>query len=198
MNDFLVKKFGSGEKELRLYLLPSPIEKNVVGMVECNLFPDRIGLAVDPRLENERNYDYACLRYVKGCDVCTVYMEDRVYQGLKNDGNMERMILLHELGHFFYHHHVNKATSTSQLDQLRLDAINSGKIFNDEKQADEFAADYIGLQAAIDGLEQLKQECAEKYGNGEYNPDEVALSIKELELRIQHLRCLESSKLSKR
>ena len=84
------------------------------------------------------------------------------------------------------------------LDQVRLDAINSGKIFNDEKQADAFAADYIGLQAAIDGLEQLKQECAEKYGNGEYNPDEVALSIKELELRIQHLRYLESSKLSKR
>ena len=193
MNDFMIKKFGSGEKELRLYLLPSPIEKNAVGMVDCNLFSARIALAVDPRLEDERNYDYACLSYVKGSDVGTIYIEDRVYQGLKDNGNMERMILLHELGHFFYHHQVNKATSTSQIDQVRLDAISNGKIYEDEKQADEFAAGYIGFLAAADGLEQLKQESAAKYENGEYDPDEVALSIKELELRIQHLRHLESS-----
>lgn len=188
MDDFMIMKFGSGQKELRLYLLSSPIEKNVVGMVDCDLFSARIVLVVDPRLEDERNYDYACLSYVKASDVGTVYMEDRVYQGLKNKGNMERMILLHELGHFFYHHKVNKATGTSQIDQVRLDAINNGTIYEDEKQADEFAAGYIGFRAAADGLEQLKQESAAKYGNGKYDPDEVALSIKELELRIQYLR----------
>ena len=62
-----------------------------------------------------------------------------------------------------------------------------------EKQADEFAAGYIGFRAAADGLEQLKQKSAAKYGKGEYDPDEVALSIRELELRIRHLRQLESS-----
>ena len=193
MNDFMIKRFGSGEKELRLYLLPSSIEKNAVGMVECDLFPARIALAVDPRPEDERNYDYACLTYVKGSDAGAVYMDDRIYQGLKSNGNMERMIILHEIGHFFYHHQVNKATSTSRTDQVRLDAIHNGKIFEDEKQADEFAAGYIGFRAAADGLEQLKQKSAAKYGNGEYDPEEVALSIRELELRIQHLRQLESS-----
>ena len=101
---------------------------------------------------------------------------------------MERMILLHELGHFFYHHEVNKATNTTRIDQVRLDAINNGQIYDDEKQADEFAAGYIGFQAAADGLEQLKQESAARYGTGEYDPGEVALSIRELELRIQHMR----------
>ena len=185
MNDFLIKKFNAGEKELRIYLLPAPIEKNAVGMVDSSIFTDRIALVIDTRPEDDRTYDYACLTYVKGSNVGAVYMEDRIYQGLKIDGNMERMILLHELGHFYYHHQVNKATSTSQIDQIRLDAINAGQIYKDEEQADEFAAEFIGFQNAADGLEQLKKECAIKYGTGEYNPNEVELSIKELEMRIQ-------------
>ncbi len=191
MNDFMIKKFGSGETEIRLYLLPFPIEKNAVGMVDCNLFSDHIALAIDPRSEEERNYDYACLTYVNDNNAGAIYIEERIYQGLKNNSNMERMILLHELGHFFYHHQANKATNTSNIDQIRLDTVSNDKIYEDEKQADEFAASYIGFRAAADGLEQLKQESATKYENGEYDPDEVALSLKELDLRIQHLKDFE-------
>ena len=86
--------------------------QNIAKTSDPKIFTDSIfpkyfeSVAQECYMESQDAYDYACLRYVKGCDVCTVYMEDRVYQGLKNDGNMERMILLHELGHFFYHHHV--------------------------------------------------------------------------------------------
>ena len=40
----------------------------------------------------------------------------------------------------------------------------------------------MGYKAAADGLEQMNQEDIARYSTGEYNPEEVELSTKEVEL----------------
>lgn len=180
MDDFKVIKLGSGEKELRIFLLDVPIEQNAVGMVESERFSDRLALIVEDSPEEERNYSFASLAYIKDSPAGVVYMENWVYQGLKRRGNTEIMILLHELGHYGHHHR--------GTDAERINLVRAGKVSIMEEQADDFAAEYLGYRAAADGLEQLKQECEKRYVSERYDPEEVAVSLKELELRIMRLR----------
>ena len=66
--------------------------------------------------------------------------------------------------------------------------VAKDNVYSDEIEADEFAAKYIGYPATAEALSQMNQKSIEQYSNGEYNPEEVALSIKEVELRIQILQ----------
>ena len=188
MEDIKIRKLGKVGNEIRIYLLDTPIERNAVGMLECDLFEDRLGLIVDPAAEEELQYDYACLRYLKGRSGGVIHMEDRVYQGLKNDGNMETMIILHELGHYCYHHYGEKVTSES-MGRKRLKAVRKNTVLPEELQADDFAAGFMGYSAALEALEKMKAEAIAQYaGNEEYDQDEAVLSVKELEMRIEFLR----------
>ena len=187
MSDFMTIKLGEGKETMLIELLDEPIEKNAVGLVKCAQFDGRVVvLVVDPRTENERDYEYACFVPTKEKKVGSVYMTDNTFQGLKCQNIMETMIVLHEIGHFYYMH--QPLGSKEAVFEKRMLPVTEGKIYSDEREADEFAAKYIGYQAAAEALSQMNQESIEKYSNGEYDPEEVALSVKEVELRIQILQ----------
>lgn len=187
MNDYQEVKLGRGEEKIIIKLLDAPIEKNAVGMVECKLFNDRIVvLVVDSRTEDDREYEYACFVPTKKANIGSVYITDNTFQGLKCQNAMETMIVLHEIGHF-YHMHQPLGSKEATFEKRML-PVAEGKVYSDEIEADEFAAKYIGYAAAAEALLQMNQKSIEKYSNGEYNPEEVALSIKEVELRIQILQ----------
>ena len=158
-------------------MLDEPFEKNSVGMVESDLFEGRVVvLFIDFRTEDERDYDHAGLSYTNNKDVGRVYMTERVFRGLKQRNPMETAIVLHELGHFYHQHQ-----PIGDKDKLFFSGVvhlNKG----------EFAAKFIGYKAVADGLEQMNREDLARYSTGEYNPEEVELSTKEVELRIQNLR----------
>lgn len=187
MRDFMTIKLGEGQEAILFKLLDEPIEKNAVGLVECALFSGRtLVLVVDTRIEDEREYEYACFVPTKKKDVGSVYMTDDTFQGLKRQSAMETMIVLHEIGHF-YHMHQPLGSKEATFEKRML-PVTEGKVYSDESEADEFAAKYIGYQAAAEALSQMNRKSIEQYSNGEYNPEEVALSIKEVELRIQILQ----------
>ena len=187
MNDYQEVILGYGEEKIVIKLLDAPIEKNAVGMVECKLFSGRIVvLVVDSRTEDEKDYEYACFAPSKKTNVGLVYITDNVFQGLKRHSTMETMIILHELGHFYHMH--QPLESKEKVFEKRMLPVSEGKIYSDEREADEFAAKYLGYQVVAEALSQMNKESIAKYSNGEYDPDEVALSIKEIELRIQYLR----------
>lgn len=187
MSDIVTIKLGDGQEAILIKLLDEPIEKNAVGLVECTLFNGRaLVLVVDPRTEEEREYEYACFVPTKKKDVGYVYMTDDTFQGLKQQSTMETMIVLHEIGHFYHMH--QPLGSKEAIFEKRMLPVTEGKVYSDEREADDFAAKYIGYPAAAEALSQMNQKSIEEYSNGEYDPEEVALSIKEVELRIQILQ----------
>ena len=180
-------EFGKEKENILIKLLDEPFEKNSVGMVESDLFEGRVVvLFVDFRTEDERDYDHAGLSYTNNKDVGRVYMTERVFRGLKQRNPMETAIVLHELGHFYHQH--QPIGDKDKLFEVRMLPVKSGNVYKDEKEADEFAAKFIGYKAVADGLEQMNREDLARYSTGEYNPEEVELSTKEVELRIQNLR----------
>ena len=179
--------FGTEKEGILIKLLDEPFEKNSVGMVESDLFEGRVVvLFIDFRTEDERDYDHAGLSYTNNKDVGRVYMTERVFRGLKQRNPMETAIVLHELGHFYHQH--QPIGDKDKLFEVRMLPVKSGNVYKDEKEADEFAAKFIGYKAVADGLEQMNREDLARYSTGEYNPEEVELSTKEVELRIQNLR----------
>ncbi len=187
MSGIVTIKLGEGQESILFRLLDKPIEKKAVGLVESALFDRRkVVLVVDLRTEDEREYEYACFVPTKKKDVGTVYMTDDTFRGLKRRNAMETMIVLHEIGHFYHMH--QPLGSKEAIFEKRMLPVAKGKVYSDEREADEFAAKYIGYQAAAEALSQMNQKSIKQYSNGEYNPEEVALSIKEVELRIQILQ----------
>ncbi len=187
MSDVITIKLGEGQEAILFKLLDKPIEKNAVGLVESALFDGRtLVLVIDPRIGDEREYEFACFVPTKKKDVGSVYMTEETFQGLKQQSAMETMIVLHEIGHF-YHMHQPLGSKEATFEKRML-PVTEGKVYSDEREADEFAAKYIGYPAAVEALSQMNQKSIEEYSNGEYNPEEVALSIKEVELRIQILQ----------
>ncbi len=181
----LVNTLGVGKKEIRVYLLDSPMEKNIVGMVESDLFTSNVGLVLDSH-EEDLEYNWAALFYGQQ-NTGFIMMEDEIYQGLKNNGNMEIMILLHELGHYFFEQ-FNKTADPGTKEQARLSAILDNQVYIEEIKADEFAADYIGPIKATEALEYLKQKTIDKYSNEQYDIDNIKITLKEIDLRIQNLQ----------
>ena len=187
MEGYQEMEFGKENENILIKLLDEPFEKNSVGMVESDLFEGRVVvLFVDFRTEDERDYDHAGLSYTNNKDVGRVYMTERVFRGLKQRNPMETAIVLHELGHFYHQH--QPIGDKDKLFEVRMLPVKSGNVYKDEKEADEFAAKFIGYKAVADGLEQMNREDLARYSTGEYNPEEVELSTKEVELRIQNLR----------
>ena len=76
-------------------------------------------------------------------------------------------IIGHELGHWFYHQH---------RAEENIEAGEYIRHIEDEFEADSYAAEQIGVEAAIQGLKDLKEAL-------DYNED----AVKELELRIETL-----------
>ena len=187
MSDVVTIKLGEGQEAIFFRLLDEPIEKNAVGLVESALFDGRkVVLVVDPRSEEEREYEYACFVPTKKKSVGSVYMTNDTFQGLKCQNTMETMIVLHEIGHFYHRH--QPLGSKEVIFEKRMLPVAKDNVYSDEREADEFAAKYIGYPATAEALSQMNQKSIEQYSNGEYNPEEVALSINEVELRIQILQ----------
>ena len=183
-------RLGNGQEEIQIKLLDEPFVKNSVGIVESPSFCGRKAvLFVDQRQEDERDFEYAALGYAKETGDGHIYMEERVYQGLLRQESVAIMILLHEIGHFFYHHSSTRNKEDPMQEyRVRLEPVRDGTVSRQETDADEFAGKYLGYSEAANALEQMNMERMEKYGTEEYDPVEVALAIKEVEFRACHLR----------
>lgn len=82
--------------------------------------------------------------------------------------NSKLFIVAHEIGHFKYH--IHRITNPEYIRNI-----------NDEFEADEYAAESIGFENAINGLNELKQTLLDLCFDLEEE------GVKEIELRIENL-----------
>lgn len=82
-----------------------------------------------------------------------IYVKQSVYEAATRNGGWARMILAHELGHYYYH----DASSVSFAYIDRSESLDPD--CNPERQADIFAAELLAPSGALKGMtaEEVKQ-----------------------------------------
>ena len=189
MDVFRSRRYGNSEKEIVIFFKDYPdAADGFAGYVTGSGLPHEAVLCMDPRPKEKQSYDYACVVKNNQHQKAVVFMEDTIFQGLKNNNTPELFILFHELGHYVYHPSAKEPAEAARYDMERQNAIAAGTVIEDERMADEIAAGYLGYNAAIEGLNWLLMDGEKRASTGLYDLESAEISMKEIRLRIQILR----------
>ena len=180
-----VMRFGPKKRRIKIVHLKKPVTKGLAGLIESNLFPQRIAMVVDSRPLEDLNYNYMCLNYIGGREHVEIWMERDAFFGIKRGEPMARMSLFHELGHHYLGHLKDDTEEMEAYDKARVQAVKTGQVIQAELDADQFAVDYLGRVYVIRGISDLRSVLASEEVN---NEEDKALALKELDLRIAKLQ----------
>lgn len=174
--------FGKKKNRISLIHMNKPLKGGLVGMVSSSIFNENIAIIVDETPEELRDYDFACLACGENGLAPRVMMTKEIYYDIKRGKPYARMILFHELGHYY-----NKDLSVHnpERDAERVKLTSEGTASIEEIKADAFAVNYLGVKNVILGLETLQQIIESKYKD--YDSDSVVTTINEIKMRVQHL-----------
>jgi len=174
--------FGKKKNRISLIHMNKPLKGGLAGMVSSSIFNENIAIIVDETPEELRDYDFACLACGENGLAPRVMMTKEIYYDIKRGKPYARMILFHELGHYY-----NKDLSVHnpERDAERVKLTSEGTVSIEEIKADTFAVNYLGAKNVILGLETLQQIIESKYKD--YDSDSVDTTISELKMRVQHL-----------
>ena len=184
---YQIMRFGKKERRIDVLHLRKPVQKGLAGMVTSRIFPRSVALVVDPRPIDDLEYLFMCLSRGATVDSASVWMEKDTFYGIKRGDSLARTCLFHELGHYYYQHLKRNQEEMDAYDEARVSAVEMGQVIQEELDADQFAADYLGRAYVIAGLSELKTEIASRIDHGLCD-EENAAAIKELEYRINKLQ----------
>jgi len=178
-------KFGTGENKIQIMLLDEIMEQGLAGMISSPMFKENIAIVVEDN-PSTIDYDFACLGYTKKKTAPRVMMKRNFFEDLKCGTPESRMILFHEIGHYA---NQDFLTNDGNTDAEREALVVDGGISEKEIKADAFAASYLGNETVIEGLEALKKRILTDYAD--YDEESVRITIKEIDIRISHIKGLE-------
>lgn len=177
------KTFEWNGQSIKLFLLPAPVDKGLIGMITSELFEYNMGLVKDATPDDEKDYSLACLKRAKEVHPI-VFMEPFLIEGLRHSEALAETILFHEIGHY-----INDGLKKNDENQReRVKEATMGGVAAKELAADAFAAKFLSHDRVTAALEELKRQTVEEYSGEEYDPEEVAIVLKEIDARISALR----------
>ena len=100
---------------------------------------------------------------------------------------MARTCLFHELGHYLCKHLEAPGFKSENYDEERYRLASEGEVLHLELEADAAAADYLEIAVVVEGLSALRDKLKESLIADAFDPEEVAVAVKELNLRIAAL-----------
>ena len=169
--------FGKGKRRLVIYHVNKPIGGCVIGMVRSSLFPCPVAVCID---DGNNHVHFAHLACAENGKTPRIVFERELFYDVIRGLTDARMILLHELGHFYHQHYLR---DLSDEDAFRWDCVELGEVDPNELEADRFAAFYLGVEKTIEGLQCLQERICRDF----VNDDRVRIATKELQLRIRAL-----------
>lgn len=173
-----IMHFGKKKNKISLIHMNKPLKGGLAGMVSSSIFNENIAIIVDETPEELRDYDFACLACGENGAAPRVMMTREIYYDIKRGKPYARMILFHELGHYY-----NKDLSVHNLerDAEREKQASEGTVSTEETNADAFASEYLGVATVIDGLKHLQILVSNMYdGDAGVVQKELALRIKQM------------------
>ena len=174
--------FGKKQKRISLIHMNKPMQNGVAGFIASRMFSNKIPIIVDNATEEECDYDFACLACGKDGLVPRIVMSREVYYDIKRGKLYARVILLHELGHYFYNHHL---IQKENRDEERAKLASNDEASEEEIKADLFAVEYLGVECVVAGLDGICDHLKQKYDERD---DDVAIALKELYIRKNKLQ----------
>lgn len=180
--------FGKKEQRITLVHLNKPISMGLIGMVKSDLFAENIALVIDSTPESERDYDFACLAYAAQMRHPRILLERELFYDVIRGSAEARTIFFHEIGHYANQDCETPGFNNDSYRSDRMTTTEGNEVLSYEAAADDFAVRYLGCTTVRDGLKQLLARVKATYDNGEYDEDEVAMVVNELEMRIKRLQ----------
>ncbi len=170
-------KFRKGKDKIFFVHMNKPITNGLAGMVCSPLFDKNIPIKVNEEIDQETECDFACLAWAEDYTFPRIIMTKELYYDIKRGKTYARMILLHEIGHYYH----NNGTHASNDE--RIEFVNKKKVHPAEASADSFAVECLGRNAVLSGLNHLLRLIEEKYAD---YADKFAVDIviEEIRLRI--------------
>ena len=180
--------FTDGTAPIQIVHTRKPGQYGLAGMITSKSFPDRIALIADDQLLEVLNADYACLGAAASGNLYRLVMEREIFFDFKRGSAMARLIVFHELGHYV-HGDLKKGLTSESYDESRAKAVQDNTVLQMELAADQYAADCLGRDVAVKGLQELRAATEARWaGNEEIDQKELAVSLSELDARIAALR----------
>ena len=174
-----VLRFGEGDQEITVSLLPAPEELGLAGVAEGKVLPGMVPVRVDDTPEEERIYSIGALLRPRNCSGVISLIPD-MFDRLKKQDALALLVVFHELGHC-----VHRRDKTDE--ESRKELVRKGEVDPAELEADAFAARYLGKDKVLAGLQMLRGYNAGHFPPGSYDEEDAALADRELVLRIERL-----------
>ena len=178
-------EFGNDENKITITLLEETMGKGLMGMLSSTIFKENIALIIDEEHDDE-DYTFACLGCGKDGVAPRVLMTEELYNELKKQTPMGKTVVMHEIGHY-YNSDVGHNEDNSE--ERRRNLVSQNMVCQKEIKSDAFAVQYLGKDTVIAGLEALKERIIKDYAD--YDEESVRLSIKEIEIRLSHIKKME-------
>ena len=190
MAEMKSQTYSNGKKEITVFFMDQPdADDGFAGYVSGNGLPYEAIMCVDHRPPEERSfYEFAAILKNDKLEKSVVLLDDEMFQGIKNNSSVAMFMLFHELGHCIYDPIQKESAVAKKYHHDREEAIRAGKVIDEERIADEIAAEYLGYEAAIEGLEWLLRLDEERAASDLFDLETAEISMKEIKLRIQNLQ----------
>ncbi len=180
-------KFGSDENKITITLLDKMMEQRLAGMISSPLFKENIAIVITENPE-DGDYSFACLGCGKDGVAPRVVMTEELFDELRNEKPVAKVVLMHEVGHYY---NSDVGNNEDNSDERRRKLVANNVVCPKEIKADAFAVEYLGKEVVVAGLKTLKKRILDVYKD--YDEESVELSIKEIDIRISHIEELDVS-----
>ena len=181
-------EYSVGENKITLTLLEESMGNGLMGMISSPIFKENIALVIDEE-HDEEDFTFACLGCGQNGIAPRVQMTKELYGELKKETPMAKTVVMHEIGHY-YNSDVGHNEDNSE--EIRQILVSQNMVCQKEIKADAFAVQYLGKDEVVAGLEALKYRILIDYAD--YDEESVELSIREINIRISHIREMDGKK----
>ena len=185
--NYTILPFGKKEKRIKVVLCRKTMAQGLSGMVRGKGLPHDLAILLDKPSDVAPEYLHAALVGSAGM-VIAIRMTPAVFHGIRSGDPMARTCLFHELGHFVHKHLETPGFQTEAYDKGRYRTALEGGVAQQELEADAFAAEYLGCNVVAEGLSVIRSLHEKELNDGVHIPEEVTVSMQELDSRIAVLK----------
>lgn len=174
-------EFGKNASKITVTLLDETMGQGLTGMISSKMFKENVAIVIveDP---DSVDYNFACLGWAENGVAPRVAMTDKLYKELKAGLPVAKVVLLHEIGHYY---NCDNEKDEDNSDDRRREFVLQNKVCYKEINADAFAVKYLGKETVIAGLQELQQRILADFAD--YDEESIQITIKEIDIRISHI-----------
>lgn len=171
--------YGNKKNKIRIIHLKKPNKNGFAGMVVSSLLSKKVALMVKDDC-CDSDFHLGALGISTKDDIPVMYLERETFFDFKRGIAYSRVIVLHELGHYYNGDLID--LDFDEYQESRVDAAKKNRVLEAELKADAFAVSYVGKDTVVEGLSQIKEILLKGTLDVEHT-----LAVAEIDNRIKHI-----------